>query len=95
MHVSLTDRLDKYVRDKVATGLYNNASEVIREALRRQIEAEESLVEKRARLLAEIDVGWAQIERGETVPLDIDEINREIDLEFGVAEPRPLADAKG
>jgi hypothetical protein len=34
MNISLTPELEKYVRDKVATGLYNNASEVIREALR-------------------------------------------------------------
>jgi len=34
MNVSLTPELEKYVRRKVASGLYNNASEVIREALR-------------------------------------------------------------
>jgi antitoxin ParD1/3/4 len=34
MHVSLTPELEKIVKEKVATGLYNNASEVIREALR-------------------------------------------------------------
>ena len=34
MHVSLTPELEKIVKDKVASGLYNNASEVIREALR-------------------------------------------------------------
>jgi putative addiction module CopG family antidote len=34
MNISLTPELEKYVRHKVASGLYNNASEVIREALR-------------------------------------------------------------
>lgn len=34
MNVSLTPELEKYVRNKVASGLYNNASELIREALR-------------------------------------------------------------
>lgn len=34
MNVSLTPELEKFVREKVATGLYNNASEVVREALR-------------------------------------------------------------
>ena len=34
MHVSLTDKLEEYVKARVNTGLYNNASEVIREALR-------------------------------------------------------------
>jgi putative addiction module CopG family antidote len=32
--------LEEFVRRKVATGLYNNASEVIREALRSMIERE-------------------------------------------------------
>jgi antitoxin ParD1/3/4 len=34
MHVSLTDQLEKMVKAKVASGMYNNASEVIRESLR-------------------------------------------------------------
>lgn len=34
MNVSLTPRLEEMIRRKVASGLYNNASEVIREALR-------------------------------------------------------------
>lgn len=34
MNVSLTPELERYIRRKVGTGLYNNASEVIREALR-------------------------------------------------------------
>jgi putative addiction module CopG family antidote len=40
MNVSLTAELEKYVRRKVASGLYNNASEVIREALRLHVESE-------------------------------------------------------
>ena len=40
MNVSLTSELEKYVRRKVASGLYNNASEVIREALRALLERE-------------------------------------------------------
>jgi putative addiction module CopG family antidote len=40
MNVSLTPELEKYVRHKVASGFYNNASEVIREALRALLERE-------------------------------------------------------
>jgi uncharacterized protein len=40
MNVSLTVELEKYVRRKVASGLYNNASEVVREALRLLVERE-------------------------------------------------------
>lgn len=35
MNVSITDGLAKYVRARVKSGRYNNASEVVREALRR------------------------------------------------------------
>jgi antitoxin ParD1/3/4 len=35
MNVSITDRLAGYVRNKVKSGRYNNASEVVRDALRR------------------------------------------------------------
>jgi antitoxin ParD1/3/4 len=31
VNVSLTPELEKFVRGKVSTGLYNNASEVVRE----------------------------------------------------------------
>lgn len=34
MNVSLTPELDKFVANKVETGRYNSASEVVREALR-------------------------------------------------------------
>ena len=40
MNVSLTPELEKYVRRKVTSGLYNNASEVIRQALRLLVERE-------------------------------------------------------
>ena len=49
MNVSLTAELEKYVRRKVASGLYNNASEVIREALRLHVENERAPPTKRAR----------------------------------------------
>ena len=35
MNVSVTDHIAGYVRKKVQSGRYNNASEVVREALRR------------------------------------------------------------
>src|SRR6266478_2337252 len=41
MNVSITDQLASYVRNKVKTGRYNNASEVVREALRRMEDADE------------------------------------------------------
>jgi antitoxin ParD1/3/4 len=35
MNVSLTDELEAVIEQKVRSGLYNNASEVVRDALRR------------------------------------------------------------
>jgi antitoxin ParD1/3/4 len=41
MNVSITDHLAGYVRARVKSGRYNNASEVVREALRHMEEADE------------------------------------------------------
>jgi antitoxin ParD1/3/4 len=41
MNVSITDQLAKYVRARVKSGRFNNASEVVRDALRRMEEAEQ------------------------------------------------------
>ena len=79
MHVSLTETLDKYVRDQVATGLYNNASEVIRDALRLKIRAEQTEAEKFAALKRDIDEAWEESERGDTVELDMHEFIGELD----------------
>jgi antitoxin ParD1/3/4 len=40
MNVNLTPQLEQYVQQKVASGQYNNASEVLREALREKIARE-------------------------------------------------------
>ena len=63
MHVSLTPKLEKMVKDKVDSGLYNNASEVIREALRlsAKIEAENVWLQREAA------IGFAQLEAGDVV----------------------------
>jgi len=63
MHVSLTPKLERAVKDKVASGLYNNASEVIREALRASLkqEAENEWLKREAA------IGFAQLDAGETV----------------------------
>jgi antitoxin ParD1/3/4 len=41
MNISITDRLAGFVREKVSSGRYNNASEVVREALRRMEEQDQ------------------------------------------------------
>ncbi|MGH9607564.1 MAG: type II toxin-antitoxin system ParD family antitoxin [Terracidiphilus sp.] len=41
MNVSVTEQLAKYVRSNVKSGRYNNASEVVRDALRRMEQDEQ------------------------------------------------------
>jgi putative addiction module CopG family antidote len=66
MNVSLTTELEKYVRGKVASGLYNNASEVIREALRLLVERERTPTKRSARVAPrkdEVLAGLVALER--------------------------------
>ncbi|MBU2648941.1 type II toxin-antitoxin system ParD family antitoxin [bacterium] len=66
MHVSLTPELEAKIRSKVESGLYNNASEVIREALRYMEQNQELLMQlKLDRLRAEVAIGAEQAEKGE------------------------------
>ncbi len=50
MNVSLTPRLEAIVREKVESGLYNSASEVVREALRLMDERDQQMERLRAAL---------------------------------------------
>ena len=61
MNVSLTHNLESYVKRKVDSGLYNSASEVIREGLR-------ALQEKE--IDVKINLGLEQVANGQTVPVD-------------------------
>jgi antitoxin ParD1/3/4 len=63
MNVSLTPELEKFVDGKVESGLYNNASEVVREGLRLLKEHDEIRVKWRE----QIERGWLESQRGEVV----------------------------
>ena len=41
MHVKLSPEMEKYIKDKIASGLYRNSTEVIGDAIRRMREQEE------------------------------------------------------
>ena len=81
MHISLTDVLDNYVKNQVATGHYNNASEVIRDALRLKIEQDTLNRAKLEALRRDIQVGWDQLERGESVEYDLQKLLNILDRE--------------
>lgn len=71
MHISLTTELESRVKAKVESGLYNNASEVIREALRFMETHEDWIREvKLARLREQLKVGTDQLDRGEGIGIE-------------------------
>lgn len=74
MHISLTKELESRIKAKVETGLYNNASEVIREALRFMETHEDWIREvKLAHLRSQIKVGMDQVNRGEVTAIESQE----------------------
>ncbi len=66
MNVSLTPQLEKMIASKVKAGMYQTASEVIREALRLLKERDA----EKARVRREVAAGLAQIQRGEYFEYD-------------------------
>jgi antitoxin ParD1/3/4 len=65
MNISLTPELEKLVQSKVGSGLYNNASDVIRETLRDSLKRENEA----DWLCAQAAIGYAQLEAGEAIPV--------------------------
>ena len=65
MNVSLTPELEELVHEKVSTGMYQTASEVVREALRLLRERDEFEALRR-----DIRAGFEDIERGDYVEFD-------------------------
>ncbi len=78
MNVSLTPELEKLVNEKVASGQYQTASEVVREGLRLLEERDEIRERKLEKLRREIDIGIKQADAGRTKPLDVEDMKRRI-----------------
>lgn len=81
MNVSLTPRLEAIIQEKVDSGLYNNASEVIREALRLLVEQDRRKEMELQRLRDEIQIGIDDIERGDYSETTAWEIAKELQKE--------------
>lgn len=64
MNVSLTQELEQIVDQKVKSGLYNSASEVVREGLRLLQQRDEMRETKLNALRAEIQKGTDSLEAG-------------------------------
>lgn len=68
MNISLTPQLETLVKNKVDSGLYGSASEVMREALRLLEERDRIRSLRLEELKAEIKKG---MDSGESTPLDV------------------------
>ncbi len=65
MNISLTAPLEALIHEKVSSGFYNNASEVVREALRIMHERDQRDAAKLERLRTEAANGFESMDRGE------------------------------
>jgi antitoxin ParD1/3/4 len=74
MNVSLTSELENYVKAKVATGMYNSVSEVMREALRLMEERDAMQAVRLEALKQDINKGLDLLEREGSKPLDMEAI---------------------
>ena len=70
MNVSLTPELERLVQEKLSSGLYNSASEVVREALRLLQERDELRRLRLQELKREIAIGIEAADRGELIPAE-------------------------
>ena len=78
MNVNLSSKFEFYIQQQLDEGTYNNASEVIREALRLKMQQDEVYQAKLEALRAAIIQGE---QSGEATPFNIEEIIREAKTE--------------
>ena len=71
MNVSLRPELEALIREKVNSGRYRSASEVVREALRMLADREQLRALQLAELRKQLAVGVAQADRGEVADVDM------------------------
>lgn len=77
MNVSLTPELEELINQKVMSGMYTSASEVVREGLRLLREHDELKRIRTEELRRDILVGVAESKRSESKPLDVDAVKAE------------------
>jgi len=70
MNISLTPRLEKLVQDRVKSGRYTSASEVVREALRLLDTHDHAMSQGVAQLRADVRSGLRQLDEGQSLPFD-------------------------
>ena len=85
MNVSLTPKLMELVQEKVASGLFNNASEVVREALR-NLDVQKELLDELLFLkyANALKPGIEEARMGQFVDQSFDELLQEADRETNI-----------
>jgi antitoxin ParD1/3/4 len=74
MNINLTPQLEELVREKVSSGLYNSASEVVREALRLMEVQDQLRAVKLETLRRDIREG---LESGSSTPWNVEDMRTE------------------
>jgi antitoxin ParD1/3/4 len=75
MSTQLSPENEQYVQNAVATGLYHDRGEALDKAV--------ELLKRCEALIRDVNVGIEQLERGEGIPFDIEEIEAELDRRLG------------
>ncbi len=68
MNVSLTPQMKQLIDEKLETGMYHSAAEVVREGLRLLADRDRVRSMRLEELKAEVRVGLDELERGEGIP---------------------------
>lgn len=81
MNISLTPELEKFVQNKVTSGMYTSASEVIRESLRLLHTHDDLQAQKIGQLNQAIELGLQQLSDGKKVSAEAsyDRLKKKID----------------
>lgn len=77
MNVSLTSQLAEFVKQQVDSGMYQTASEVMRDGLRLLQQREQLRRIQIEELRKQVAIGIEQADRGDVAPLDFDAIRAE------------------
>jgi antitoxin ParD1/3/4 len=91
MHVNLSPEMEGFIKSKVSSGFYGNATEVIRDAIRR-MQAEESRV---SAWQAAIKKGDDQLDRGEGIAYTPETLNDITESAISATHSRQPIDSTG
>ena len=76
MNISLPPQLEKFVQDRVKSGRYTSASEVICEALHLLATHDRAVDEGFVRLQADVEAGLRELDAGKSKPFDEEALQR-------------------